>query len=124
MGFLLYSNTQIPADSSIWKCPIRWLFQSPFKKPPIALYFTHLQQFALIIFRSKNILLHTCLNVMEIAEKEKQKKILPLLTNIRSRKTKRILKLKKTVVFQTMSTKKPPILTFLPTSNSSFKLTE
>lgn len=31
---------------------------------------------------------------------------------------------KKTVVFQTMSTKKPPILTFLPTSNSSFKLTE
>lgn len=22
---------------------IRWLFQSPFKKPPIALYFTHLQ---------------------------------------------------------------------------------
>ena len=56
--------------------------------------------------------------------KRKAKKILHLLTNIRSRKTKRILKLKKTVVFQTMSTKKPPILTFLPTSNSSFKLTE
>ena len=68
------NDYRVSPDSSIWKCPIRWLFQSPFKKPPIALYFTHLQQFALIIFRSKNILLHTCLNVMEIAEKEKQKR--------------------------------------------------
>lgn len=74
MGFLLYSNTQFLADLSIWKCPIRWLFQSPFKKPPIVLYFTHLQLFALIIFRSKNILLHTCLNVMEIMKKEKLKR--------------------------------------------------
>lgn len=40
------------------------------------------------------------------------------------KENKENLKTKKTVVFQTMSTKKPPILTFLPTSNSSFKLTE
>ena len=75
MGFLLYSNTQFLADLSIWKCPIRWLFQSPFKKPPIVLYFTNLQSFAIIIFRSKNILLHTCLNVMEIMEKRKRVRI-------------------------------------------------
>lgn len=104
MGFLLYSNTQIPADSSIWKCPIRWLFQSPLKKPPIALYFTHLQQFAPIIFRSKNILLHTCLNVMEIAEKEKQKDS-SFTDKYKMKENKENLKTKKTVVFQTMSTK-------------------
>ena len=40
------------------------------------------------------------------------------------KKNKENLKTKKKVVFQTMSTKKPPILTFSPTSNSSFKLTE
>lgn len=40
------------------------------------------------------------------------------------KENKENLKTKKTVVFQTMSTKKTPILTFLPTSNSSFKLTE
>ena len=60
---------------------------------------------------------------MEITEKEKQKDS-SFTDKYKMKENKENLKTKKNSGFSDHVYKKPPILTFLSTSNSSFKLTE